>query len=149
MPPKGKEPAKEPTRRQPRRAAREVSEQQAPPPAKRHRLGETTASLGEAERRGSLMSSLSTPPAPNWGKLSQKARSRIDRYNGILGKKDDKLQKCLYAFIDFLPPDGRESIARDILNCPDDEDEKLFDVFENLSTALLYPSEFSRAFFYT
>jgi hypothetical protein len=73
--------------------------------------------------------------------MAAEVKARIDRYLPLIGLDDNKLIPCLHAFINFLPPAGRASIATDILNCGND-DKKLFQVFENLSTALLYPSKF-------
>ena len=47
------------------------------------------------------------------------------------------------AFLDFLPEGGRESVARDVLKCGDDDDDgRLYEVFRDLKTALLQPSKF-------
>lgn len=59
-----------------------------------------------------------------------------------MGQKDKKLVRCLHAFIDLLPPGGRKSVARDVINCGND-DSRLFGVFDNLCIALLYPSKFN------
>lgn len=57
-------------------------------------------------------------------------------------RNSDKLIKTLHAFLDFLPPNGQLSIARDIDLCGED-DAKLFEVFENLWASLLVPSTFT------
>lgn len=89
------------------------------------------------------LSTLSTPPAPDWPTLAALAKGRIDRYAPTRGMDDRLLARCLRAFIDFLPEGGRESIARDIIDCGDDDD-KLFGVFYSLYSALLSRSKFNR-----
>lgn len=90
-------------------------------------------------RRLSMLSDLSTS-APDWSERVSKARARVDRFSPTSQMRNsDKLIKTLRAFLDFLPPKGQLSIARDIDRCGED-DAKLFHVFENMCTALLVPS---------
>lgn len=64
----------------------------------------------------------------------------IEAYTPSRGHQDEKLAKCLNAFLDILPQEGATRIANDILRCGNDPD-KLFEVFESLRTGLLIPSK--------
>jgi hypothetical protein len=93
----------------------------------------------------SELSGFSTNPEPaeTWPALANRARTRIGRY--VAGIRDDgKLVACLRAFVDWLPEGGRESVARDILEC--DTDEMLYGVFDNLRRGLLHSSTFEGKF---
>lgn len=79
--------------------------------------------------------------AIEWKKLSADAKSRIESYRPIQEKQDAKLADLLNAVLDFLPAGGRESVARNILECRNDTE--LFDIYNNLFTALLLPSALS------
>lgn len=69
------------------------------------------------------------------------ARRIIAAYTSSRGRQDEKLAKCLNALLDFLPSSGATRVSNDILRCGDDND-KLFEVFENLCTGLLVPSKY-------
>ncbi|OJJ43568.1 hypothetical protein ASPZODRAFT_28230 [Penicilliopsis zonata CBS 506.65] len=84
------------------------------------------------------LSAVSTQPGQEpWAELKQRAKARITSYKPARRANDDKLQDCLRCFIDILPADGQESIARDIADCQTDED--LWRVYHNLLTGLLLP----------
>ncbi|OJJ45151.1 hypothetical protein ASPZODRAFT_160603 [Penicilliopsis zonata CBS 506.65] len=65
------------------------------------------------------------------------ARERIACYEPQGYKEEGKFKAGLNAFLDWLPPGGWESIARDINNAT--TDSELHDVFFNLLTALAIP----------
>lgn len=93
------------------------------------------------QRRLSTLSDLSTPSAPDVSELVSKSRERVNRFSPTSSMRNSGLLiKTLHAFLDFLPQKGQLSIVRDINLCGED-DTKLFNVFENLCTALLVPSK--------
>lgn len=67
------------------------------------------------------------------------AKRRIGEYSPA-GTLDKKLAACLTSLLDRLPREGARAVAKDILDCNDD-DEKLYEVYYNLFVNLLLPSE--------
>lgn len=117
----------------------EPSAPQAPSPSAP--LAPLAPSEPEQERVRAVFSALSTQPEipENWPELQIEAASRLEQY--VPQQKDDeRLKACLLAFLQWLPEGGRESLARDILQCNTDED--LYKVFLNLRTGLLYTSKY-------
>lgn len=89
-----------------------------------------------------------------WPSITHRAKERIDRYepptddfiplegNEKPRMADQKLESCMVALLDWLPEGGRDSAAREILEC--ETDDMLYDLFENIRTCLLAPCKFSR-----
>ncbi|KAL1869246.1 hypothetical protein Plec18167_007912 [Paecilomyces lecythidis] len=84
-----------------------------------------------------------------WPSIAHRAKERINRYepsadgstplegNEKPRMADQKLKSCMVALLDWLPEDGRDSAAREILEC--ETDDMLYDLFENIRTCLLAP----------
>ncbi|KAJ9193587.1 hypothetical protein DTO164E3_7843 [Paecilomyces variotii] len=103
------------------------------------------------------LSALSTDvkPPETWPDLCRKAKERIDRYEAAVDdstspkdkakgkgyektkRADQKLKACIIVLLDWLPAGGRDSAARDILQC--ETDDKLYEMFENICICLLAP----------
>lgn len=118
---------------------------------------------GPSARAMSVQSGLSTlstevEPPETWPDLCRQAKEQIDRYEAAVDspkdkgkakakgkgrekRADKKLKACMTALLDWLPPGGRDSAARDILQC--ETDDKLYEMFENIRTCLLAPCKFS------
>ncbi|KAJ9195968.1 hypothetical protein DTO164E3_6506 [Paecilomyces variotii] len=114
---------------------------------------------GPSARAMSVQSGLSTlstevEPPETWPDLCRQAKEQIDRYEAAVDspkdkgkakakgkgrekRADKKLKACMTALLDWLPPGGRDSAARDILQC--ETDDKLYEMFENIRTCLLAP----------
>ncbi|KAK2799705.1 hypothetical protein FQN50_008405 [Emmonsiellopsis sp. PD_5] len=113
----------------PRRRSRRVAEQDPDRPPKRQKTSQTARASSHVT--ASIDDLGAGPPHTS-------ARDILASYAPSRGPQDEKLVACLNAFLDFLPPDGATAVANDIVRCGDDDDE-LFQVFENLRTALLVP----------
>lgn len=147
MPPKrSKEPKRDPSplespRRKSLRVAGLSPRTQSPAP---RIAASPAAETSRAQRELSVMTGISdistdAEPAPSWPELADRAKKRVRQYvAGNRGESEDKLIACLLAMIDWLPQGGRESAARDIVNC--DDDDKLYGVFANYCSGLLAPS---------
>lgn len=72
-------------------------------------------------------------------KLLSDALQRISTYSAQCLPHEDKLKPALEAFLEWLPDEGKVSVARDILATT--TDEELHQVFFNLLTALAMPSK--------
>lgn len=109
------------------------------PPRKSRRLAGLSPEPS-GDRRPSTNGTLSTQPElpDNWLELKTQAASRLSAYTPSQ-KDDEKLTACLLAFLDWLPDGGRESLARDIVQC--DTDDGLYAMFLNFRTGLLYTSK--------
>lgn len=85
--------------------------------------------------------SIDTEDPEDWKELATSAKERIASYKPTRRHHKDELpiQRALNAFVDHLPQDGRESVARDILKA--NTDDQLYEVFMNLYTGLAVPSE--------
>ena len=134
-------PNRPPPREKSRRIAKEDAIDAGPfPQTKRRRLGEQTKD--ESGRKGSdalsSLSTLTTASGVEWDKLAADAKAKIKSYSHIPDKQDEKLPNLLNALIDLLPDGGRDSIAHDIVKCS--TSTELFEVYNNLYTALLLPS---------
>lgn len=70
-------------------------------------------------------------------KLLSDANKRIAQYAAQGRQDEDKLKPALQAFLEWLPDDGKVSIARDILGAT--TDDLLHQVFLNLFTTLAVP----------
>lgn len=68
------------------------------------------------------------------------ARARVERYVNGSRPQEEYLRPSLNAFLEWLPPGGQASVARDIVNTGND-DQKLWQVFHDLLTGVLYPSK--------
>lgn len=78
-----------------------------------------------------------------WPGLHDRAKDRVRNYvsaSASENKNDGKLISCLIAFLEWLPEGGRESLARDLVECDDDTD--VYDIFDNFRTGLVYASKF-------
>lgn len=84
-------------------------------------------------------------PPETWPELARLAKERINRYASASSKKarkgDEKLKPCMIALLDWLPEEGRESAAHDMLKSI--TDDMLYDMFQNIRTCLLFPSKFT------
>ncbi|PGH14630.1 hypothetical protein AJ79_02965 [Helicocarpus griseus UAMH5409] len=100
-------------------------------PAKRKRKSQT--STGDRLEDASISTN-----DPGILPYYEAAKDRIAAYGSPRGHRNENLVKCLNAFLDFLPIEGANSIANDILRYEETNDE-LFQVFENLRTGLLVP----------
>ncbi|KAJ9292394.1 hypothetical protein DTO021C3_287 [Paecilomyces variotii] len=80
-------------------------------------------------------------PPETWPELARLAKERINRYASASSKKarkgDEKLKPCMIALLDWLPEEGRESAAHDMLKSI--TDDMLYDMFQNIRTCLLFP----------
>ncbi|GFF84561.1 hypothetical protein IFM47457_06522 [Aspergillus lentulus] len=70
--------------------------------------------------------------------LIDTARARVERYVNGGRPHEEYLRASLKAFLEWLPPGGQTSVARDIVNAGND-DQKLWQVFHDLLAYLLYP----------
>ncbi|GKZ85255.1 hypothetical protein AnigIFM56816_011021 [Aspergillus niger] len=70
-------------------------------------------------------------------KLLTDANKRISQYSAQGRQDEDKLKPALQAFLEWLPDDGKVSIARDILVAT--TDDLLHQMFFNLFTTLAVP----------
>jgi GrpB-like predicted nucleotidyltransferase (UPF0157 family) len=68
------------------------------------------------------------------------AGARVERYVNGGRPHEEYLSASLKAFLEWLPPGGQTSVARDIVNAGND-DQKLWQVFHDLLACLLYPSK--------
>lgn len=75
-----------------------------------------------------------------WSTVKDAAINRLDQYQ--LEKDNKKLKCCLKALLDWLPKEGRDSLAHDISNAK--SDEMIYTTYENLLSCLLTPSKFKR-----
>ncbi|KAK2737795.1 hypothetical protein FQN55_000906 [Onygenales sp. PD_40] len=120
----------DPPRRSRRLAEQDPESHPLPPPTKRQKISQTTRASSQAT---APTNGLGDPPD------HADARDIIASYTpSILSLQDQQLAACLNAFLDVLPLEGATVLANDILQCGNDHD-KLFEVFENLRTALLVP----------
>ncbi|KAG2022032.1 hypothetical protein GB937_004126 [Aspergillus fischeri] len=71
-------------------------------------------------------------------KPSHTARARVEHYVNRGRPHKEYLRASLKAFLEWLPPGGQTSVARDIINTGND-DHKLWQVFHDLLSCLLYP----------
>lgn len=150
MPPKRKAPSETLETPQPtRKSARIIN---------REPLAGASARATSVETGLSALSTDVKPPE-TWPDLCRKAKERIDRYEAAVDdstspkdkakgkghektkRADQKLKACMTALLDWLPAGGRDSAARDILQC--ETDDKLYEMFENICTCLLAPCKFS------
>lgn len=83
--------------------------------------------------------STDTEPSESWPALKAKARQKIAAYQPQKRPREEILQSSLIAFLEWLPENGRESVARDIVNAT--TDEALYEVFHTLLTGLAVPSK--------
>jgi hypothetical protein len=91
----------------------------------------------------SHLSGFTTQPEDDQVALVAAARDKINHYVPTgRGSDEANLAPCLHAFVKFLPEEGTVSVARDIMACRSDDD--LYQVSNNLCTALIYPSKFIR-----
>ncbi|KAJ9246556.1 hypothetical protein DTO207G8_8827 [Paecilomyces variotii] len=146
MPPKRKAPSETLETPQPtRKSARIIN---------REPLAGASARATSVETGLSALSTDVKPPE-TWPDLCRKAKERIDRYEAAVDdstspkdkakgkghektkRADQKLKACMTALLDWLPAGGRDSAARDILQC--ETDDKLYEMFENICTCLLAP----------
>ena len=87
------------------------------------------------------LSGFTTQPEEDQVALVAAAGDRIRHYIPTgRGSDEAKLAPCLRAFVKFLPEEGAVSVARDVIACHSDDD--LYQNFNNLCTALIYPSKF-------
>ncbi|GFF27081.1 hypothetical protein IFM58399_01600 [Aspergillus lentulus] len=70
--------------------------------------------------------------------LIDTARATVERYVNGGRPHEEYLRASLKAFLEWLPPGGQTSVARDIVNAGND-DQKLWQVFHDLLAYLLYP----------
>ncbi|GIJ83898.1 hypothetical protein Asppvi_002729 [Aspergillus pseudoviridinutans] len=77
-------------------------------------------------------------PSETFTNLVEAARARVESYVNEGRPHEEYLRPCLKAFLEWLPPGGQTSVARDIINAEND-DQKLWQVFHDLLTYLLYP----------
>jgi hypothetical protein len=141
-------PPKKPTRASDRIAGRR---QPAPDDGKLPLAESSKRSLGVPSESTGLgsMSNLSTPPVTSEEELHRlvsDAKRRVGEYLPTRGDQDCKLPDLLAACVDHLPSGGRESLARDIIECTDDS--ALFDVYNNIYSALILPSSLSNQSFH-
>lgn len=111
------------------------------PPRKTARLLSFVEAEDSTQQQPRELSVLSTNhEAPEaWTTLADQARARVTSYKSQNRVDEEKLAPSFYAFLEWLPEGGRESIARDIINAKTDED--LYYVFKNLVTGLAVPSK--------
>ncbi|GIK02898.1 hypothetical protein Aspvir_006961 [Aspergillus viridinutans] len=76
-------------------------------------------------------------PTETFTNLIDAARARVESYVNGERPHEEYLRPCLKAFLEWLPPGGQTSVARDIVNAGND-DQKLWQVFHDLLTCLLY-----------
>ncbi|GFF44093.1 hypothetical protein IFM46972_07434 [Aspergillus udagawae] len=79
-----------------------------------------------------------TEPSETFTNLVDAARARVESYVNGERPHEEYLRPCLKAFLEWLPPGGQTSVARDIVNAGND-DQKLWQVFQDLLACLLYP----------
>ncbi|KAF7168427.1 hypothetical protein CNMCM5623_001480 [Aspergillus felis] len=77
-------------------------------------------------------------PSETFTNLVDAARARVESYVNGGRPHEEYLRPCLKASLEWLPPGGQTSVARDIVNAGID-DQKLWQVFHDLLTCLLYP----------
>ncbi|RHZ57211.1 hypothetical protein CDV55_105973 [Aspergillus turcosus] len=77
-------------------------------------------------------------PSETFTSLIDAARARVERYVNGSRPQEDYLRPSLNAFLEWLPPGGQTSVARDIVNAGND-DQKLWQAFHDLLTGILYP----------
>lgn len=90
-------------------------------------------------RRGLSVLSTDAENSQTMPKLLSDALQRISTYSAQCLPHEDKLKPALEAFLEWLPDEGKVSVARDILATT--TDEELHQVFFNLLTALAMPSK--------
>ncbi|GLA30920.1 hypothetical protein AnigIFM63326_009355 [Aspergillus niger] len=88
-------------------------------------------------QRGLFILSTDTEASETMPKLLSDANERISLYTAQGRQDEDKLKPALQAFLEWLPDDGKVSIARDILHAT--TDDLLYQMFFNLFTALAMP----------
>jgi len=93
---------------------------------------------------GLLTLSTETGASETWPTLLSTATTKIDKYKPLGHTLEDILVPSLKAFLAWLPPGGRELIARDIEQTT--TDQELYDVFHNLLTGLAVPSKLGKIF---
>ncbi|GFF86034.1 hypothetical protein IFM53868_04674 [Aspergillus udagawae] len=79
-----------------------------------------------------------TEPSETFTNLVDAARARVESYVNGERPHEEYLRPCLKAFLEWLPPGGQTSVARNIVNAGND-DQKLWQVFQDLLACLLYP----------
>ncbi|KAJ9219327.1 hypothetical protein DTO027B5_5721 [Paecilomyces variotii] len=142
MPPKRKAPSETLETPQPTRKSARIID--------REPLAGASARATSVETGLSALSTDVKPPE-TWPDLCRQAKERIDRYEAAVDdstspkdkgrektkRADQKLKACMTALLDWLPAGGRDSAARDILQC--ETDDTLYEMFENICTCLLAP----------
>jgi hypothetical protein len=71
--------------------------------------------------------------------LEPRAKERVQAYQLSNRKEEESLKPCLTSCLDYMPQEGRESLARDVIEVP--KDRALRRVYDKIYTGLLGPSE--------
>ncbi|KAL2825450.1 hypothetical protein BDW59DRAFT_161677 [Aspergillus cavernicola] len=105
------------------------------PPRRSRRL----ADLDEGTSQKSTLSALSSnlDAGEVWSEIYQNAKDRATNYTPAKRSNDGKLTSLLLALLEWLPQEGKESVAKDINEAK--TDDALWEVFQNLVTGLLRP----------
>ncbi|PKX94236.1 uncharacterized protein P174DRAFT_441520 [Aspergillus novofumigatus IBT 16806] len=90
----------------------------------------------QSEHSHSLSANATEPGLPE---TIDAARERVNCYVKKKRLHEKHLVACLNACLDWLPGTGPSSMAKDIVNA--ENDEKLWEVYHNVLTGVLYPSK--------